>query len=118
MGTKSAVLMRTPARSATRGPAASLLTRTRMPATGGPTRTVAPRSAAAIPARDGRERNGSPGAPQIALQRKLAIGAVNDPLEHEADRVAEQVMRMPGSATVSRGSPLQLNRKCAECEEE
>jgi hypothetical protein len=32
-----------------------------------------------------------PGVPQA----KLAIGSVDDPLEHEADRVAEQVMRMP-----------------------
>ena len=29
------------------------------------------------------------------IQAKLMVGAVNDPLEHEADRVAEQVMRMP-----------------------
>ena len=32
------------------------------------------------------------------LQRKLAIGEVDDPLEHEADRVADQVMRMPDPA--------------------
>src|SRR6266851_4728030 len=32
----------------------------------------------------------------VPLQRKLAIGAINDPLEHEADRVAEQVMHMRG----------------------
>ncbi len=29
------------------------------------------------------------------LQRKLSIGSSNDPLEQEADRVADQVMRMP-----------------------
>ena len=29
------------------------------------------------------------------LQRKLSICASNDPLEHEADRIAEQVMAMP-----------------------
>ncbi|MDB5598462.1 MAG: hypothetical protein JWN71_506 [Xanthobacteraceae bacterium] len=29
------------------------------------------------------------------VQPKLAIGAINDPAEHEADRVADQVMRMP-----------------------
>ncbi len=28
------------------------------------------------------------------IQAKLMVGAVNDPLEHEADRVAEQIMRM------------------------
>ena len=32
------------------------------------------------------------------LQRKLRIGAANDPLEHEAERVAEQVMRSPAGA--------------------
>jgi hypothetical protein len=29
------------------------------------------------------------------IQRKLAVGPVDDPLEHEADRVADRVMRMP-----------------------
>lgn len=29
------------------------------------------------------------------LQRKLEIGAVDDPLETEADRAADHVMRMP-----------------------
>lgn len=35
------------------------------------------------------------------LQRKLVIGASNDPLEQEADRVADQVMTMPSHAVVS-----------------
>jgi hypothetical protein len=46
----------------------------------------------------------------LLLQRKLAIGAVNDPLETEADAMADRVMRMPDK-------PL-VQRKCAECEEE
>ena len=29
------------------------------------------------------------------LQCKLTVGAVNDPLEHEADRTAEEIVRMP-----------------------
>ncbi len=33
----------------------------------------------------------------LQIQRKLSVGAVNDPLEHEADRLAEQVMRMPAT---------------------
>ncbi|PZV00212.1 MAG: hypothetical protein DCF24_07740 [Cyanobium sp.] len=33
----------------------------------------------------------------MRLQPKLAIGASNDPLEQEADRVADQVMRMPAT---------------------
>jgi hypothetical protein len=32
------------------------------------------------------------------LQTKLAVGATNDPLEREADSIAEHVMRMPTSA--------------------
>ena len=53
-----------------------------------------------------------------ALQAKLAVGSTNDPLEHEADRVAEKVMRMPDPAPVSQAAPLQLSRKCEACEEE
>lgn len=34
----------------------------------------------------------------LTIQSKLAIGSVSDPLEAEADRVAEHVMRMPDSA--------------------
>ncbi|MDO9164086.1 MAG: DUF4157 domain-containing protein [Methylococcaceae bacterium] len=43
------------------------------------------------------------------LQRKLTIGASNDPLELEADRVAEQVMAAPTNSSVSR-APLRLQR--------
>jgi hypothetical protein len=52
------------------------------------------------------------------LQTKLKVGAVNDPLEHEADRVADQMMRMahPGAAMTS--APAQVSRKCAACEAE
>jgi hypothetical protein len=52
-------------------------------------------------------------------QYKLEIGAVNDPLEAEADRVAEQVMRMPDPAvsSLSPSSPV-LRRKCTACEED
>jgi hypothetical protein len=32
------------------------------------------------------------------VQPKLTVGSANDPLEHEADRVADQVMRMPDGA--------------------
>jgi Domain of unknown function (DUF4157) len=43
------------------------------------------------------------------LQRKLRIGAVNDPLEHEADRVADQVMRRtPHSAAAH--APISIQR--------
>ena len=39
------------------------------------------------------------------LQRQLSVGASNDPLEHEADRVADQVLAMPAHATVHGASP-------------
>jgi len=39
------------------------------------------------------------------LQRKLAIGASNDPLEQEADRVAAQVMSAPLNSKVNAISP-------------
>jgi hypothetical protein len=52
------------------------------------------------------------------LQCKLRIGAVNDPLEAEADRVAERVMRMPNPAVIAPSGVPALRRKCAACEEE
>src|SRR5690349_944187 len=59
---------------------------------------------------------GEPHAPLI--QPKLEIGGVDDPLEREADAVAERVMRMPDAAvSVARSSP-QVSRKCAACEAE
>ena len=48
------------------------------------------------------------------IQPKLEIGAVDDPLEHEADHVADQVMRMP----VLTSAPPRISRKCEACEEE
>lgn len=53
--------------------------------------------------------------PQV--QRKLAIGSVNDPLEEEADRVADQVMRMPDPGVSAMASPAVLRRKCPACDE-
>jgi uncharacterized protein DUF4157 len=43
------------------------------------------------------------------LQAKLSVSDPQDPFEEEADRVAEQVMRMPEARTVAR-SPLQIQR--------
>jgi hypothetical protein len=50
------------------------------------------------------------------LQTKLKIGEPDDKFEQEADRVAEQVMRMPNSevAQVS-GTGEAVQRKCAAC---
>ena len=56
------------------------------------------------------------------IQPKLEVGAANDPLEAEADRAADQVMRMPdagAAAHVSGGSSSgTVRRMCAECQEE
>ncbi len=54
----------------------------------------------------------------MAVRPKLAVGAADDPLEHEADRAADQVMRMadPAISSVSAAPPV-LRRHCATCEE-
>jgi len=51
------------------------------------------------------------------LQAKLTIGAVDDPLEHEADAMAEQVMRMP-EPCVARKASAMVQRACAACEKD
>jgi hypothetical protein len=60
-------------------------------------------------------------AAPTALQARLKIGKVNDPLEHEADQVAEHIMRMPAPAfPASVGAPTwarPVSRKCDACEE-
>jgi hypothetical protein len=48
--------------------------------------------------------------PQV-LQKQLAIGAADDPLEREADRVADQVMRIEASGQSAQGtSPPRIQR--------
>ncbi len=49
------------------------------------------------------------------IQAKLIIGQPGDVYEQEADRVAEQVMRMPQPQAVSSGS-LSIRRACPKCE--
>ena len=46
--------------------------------------------------------------PPGAIQAKLVVGQVNDPREHEADRVADQVMRMPGPEVSVGSAPPQI----------
>ena len=55
----------------------------------------------------------------MRLQRKLSVGSTSDPLEQDADQVAERVMRMadPGLAAPV-PAPVGLRRKCAACEQE
>src|SRR5262245_42027083 len=58
------------------------------------------------------------------IQAKLKVSSPTDEYEHEADRVADQIMRMPAdpaaSAPVSGccSTTAMVQRKCAECEEE
>src|SRR5690349_11470607 len=56
---------------------------------------------------------------QLTVQCKLSIGAADDPLEKEADDMADKVMRMkmPGPINFS-FSKNTIDRKCAHCEEE
>jgi len=50
------------------------------------------------------------GLRNFTIQRKLMVGAVDDPLEDEADNMADKVMRMPEQNFIQ--------RKCAHCAEE
>jgi hypothetical protein len=58
------------------------------------------------------------------VQPKLTVGHADDPYEREADRIADQVMRMPSPHSSGHGLSItpvtahQAQRKCAECEEE
>lgn len=58
------------------------------------------------------------------IQAKLTVGQPGDVYEQEADRVADQIMRMPedGAGSGVRISqqiqPLQIQRMCTACEEE
>lgn len=51
-----------------------------------------------------------PGADSFAGQRKLSVQSTDELLEHEAEVVADTVMRMPGQPFVQ--------RKCTNCQEE
>ncbi len=55
-------------------------------------------------------------APRV--QPKLDIGAVDDPLEREADAVAAAVMGMAAPPARLTGATPQVSRQCAGCEEE
>lgn len=50
------------------------------------------------------------------IQAKLKGGSVDDPLEREADRVADKVMRMPAPKLLVAIEPRRGSRKCAACE--
>jgi outer membrane protein OmpA-like peptidoglycan-associated protein len=60
----------------------------------------------------------------LGLQRKLTVGEAGDQYEQEADRIADQVLRMPDPAQSSPGAertpirPPILQRLCPQCEDE
>jgi hypothetical protein len=55
-------------------------------------------------------------APRI--QAKLQVGATNDPLEAEADQVADRVMRMTDASVAARDSAPAVRRACPACQKE
>jgi len=57
-------------------------------------------------------------SPTGSIQAKLVVGETSDPLEYEADRVADQVMRMSDPAVALTAAPPQISRKCDSCEAE
>jgi hypothetical protein len=59
----------------------------------------------------GSERTSPASAPRLPIQAKLEVGAVNNPPEQEADRVADQVRRMPASPAVTQTAAPQVSRK-------
>ncbi len=53
------------------------------------------------------------------IQAKLTVNQPGDIYEQEADRVADQVMRMTDVENLqTKPSPINIQRKCKECEEE
>ena len=49
------------------------------------------------------------------IQRKAAVGAVNDPLEHEADAVADHIVRSDAPIDIAQSAPPVISRKCGRC---
>jgi Domain of unknown function (DUF4157) len=53
-----------------------------------------------------------------AVQTRRAFGQVNDPLEDEANRVADEVVRTPGPENSIAAAPPPVKGNCAACEED
>jgi Domain of unknown function (DUF4157) len=53
-----------------------------------------------------------------AIQAKLVVGPADDPLEREADHIADQVMHTPDPDISATAAPLRFRHKCAACAEE
>jgi hypothetical protein len=52
------------------------------------------------------------------LQAELVVGQANDPLEHQADRIADQVMGMPAPPSTASGATLHRTCACQEASPE
>lgn len=125
MGAESAALTHAPAKHAKQpakeaaGPAAARHTSIRLregaPPAGIAASNTTTKSFASIPPLAPGER--SPALQfnhsglRLPPQRKLAVGAVSDPLEHEADTMAQQILSMPHSAphAISSGAHISLH---------
>ena len=56
---------------------------------------------------------------EMDIQRKLSVGAADDPLEKEADDMADKIMRMPNPEPINFSTAENVvHRKCSECEKE
>ena len=53
---------------------------------------------------------------RLPIQTKLEVGQVDDLLEQEADRIADQVMRMPEPGVPVAASAPRFSPRCAECD--
>ena len=54
--------------------------------------------------------------PGVTLQRKLAVGAVDDPLEREADAVADRVVRMGRTPRLANSARQPALRRACSCD--
>lgn len=59
-----------------------------------------------------------PVVPTPPVSPKLKVGSPSDPLETEADQMADRVMRMPMANTKTRRSGERVQRKCSACEQD
>jgi len=55
--------------------------------------------------------------PPPSIQRKASVSVPDDPLEHEADAVADRIMRTAEPTPIGTTTPS-IQRKCAACDEE
>ena len=78
------------------------------------TQTLTPAAEKAAQKKDGEQT-----MVPLFYQPKLTIGSPDDPLEKEADDMADKVMRMEMISPINFSSSKNIiNRKCAHCEEE